>query len=408
MTNWYIPDNVDVTTFDFSWHPDATADPYIYQFGTQWQKTGGPKYSVPEGTDYKYIDVQTITILPDMTNWYIPDNVDVTTFDFSWHPDATSDPYIYQFGTQLDKEDGPKYITPDTTTEYITYLFRVETKLEDTVEEKEITVNKYYIETTLEDLVNQHKNELFWSLNPDIDYTNFDFSWRPGIDQIQYIHAFGTKDNLDTQTYFVNTVSWEKGLRDINYIETEIKLKAVLDIFFVDRGNKDSEEKFQLLKSRFGNRIQKTRYLNSWVDTINRCINRATSNLCWILNSELDYTNFDFDYYPNTWQMKMIHVFGTQWSHWGNTYLINRETFSGDTKYIKIIEHLSNLNFVKHIRANSTECLYDVLLIDHGNNECNSVFEQIQNKTSDKLITVVKYDQGYINTLQAFVKNIQN
>ena len=417
MTNWYVPDNVDVTTFDFSWHPDATADPYIYQFGTQWQKTGGPKYSVPEGTDYKYIDVQTIKILPDLTNWYIrnipvnwdiPDKVDVTTFDFSWHPDATSDPCIYQFGTQLDKEDGPKYITPGTTTEYyITYLFRVETKLKDTVEEKEITVNKYYIETTLEDLVNQHKNELFWALNPDIDYTNFDFSWRPGIDQVQYMHAFGTKDNLDTQTYFVNAVSWKKGFRDINYIEAEIKLKAVLDIFFVDRGNKDSEARFKLLKSMFGNRIQKTRYLNSWVDTINRCINRATSNLCWILNSEIDYTNFDFDYYPNTWQMKMIHVFGTQWSHWGNTYLINRETFSSDTKYIKIIEHLSNLNFVKHIRANSTECLYDVLLIDHGNNECNSVFEQIQNKILDKRVTVINYDQGYINTLQAFVKNIQ-
>ena len=66
------------------------------------------------------------------------------------------------------------------------------------------------------------------------------------------------------------------------------------DMFFVDRGNKESQERFDNLKQRFPT-IQKTRYLNTWVDTINRCINRSTTNLCWILNSELVYDNFDFD-----------------------------------------------------------------------------------------------------------------
>ena len=48
--------------------------------------------------------------------------------------------------------------------------------------------------------------------------------------------------------------------------------------------------------------------------------------------------DFEFDFYPSPWQMKMVHVFGTQWSHWGTTYVINKETFLEDTKYIKIIE----------------------------------------------------------------------
>ena len=72
---------------------------------------------------------------------------------------------------------------------------------------------------------------------------------------------------------------------------------------------------------------------------------KAISSIQW------DYDNFDFNYYPNPWQMTMVHVFGTQWSHWGSTFMINKETFEADTKYIKIIEHLSNLNFVKTKRA---------------------------------------------------------
>jgi hypothetical protein len=115
---------------------------------------------------------------------------------------------------------------------------------------------------------------------------------------------------------------WEKGFRELNWVEdkklddqTLAKLFKKPDMFFVDKGNSEALVRFEKLKQQFPS-IQKTRYLNSWVDTINRCINRASTNLCWILNSELDYTDFNFEYYPNPWQMKMVHVFGTQWSHW--------------------------------------------------------------------------------------------
>jgi hypothetical protein len=162
-------------------------------------------------------------------------------------------------------------------------------------------------------------------------------------------------------------------------------------MFFVDRGNTESVSRFEKLRERFPN-IQKTRYLNSWIETINRCTNRSTTELCWILNSELDYTDFDFEYYPNPWQMKMVHVFGTQWSHWGTTYMVNRETFAEDTKYIKVIEHLSNLNFVKDRRAKSTNILYDIVYIDHGN----------LSDTEGKV--VVKYEQNYLKTFKKILE----
>jgi hypothetical protein len=393
LNNWDIPENVDVTNFDFSWLPDAYDEPYIYEFGTQWQKTGGPRYVVEGATETKYIDLIKAKRLPSIKYWFNPNQSDITKFDYSWHPDETAPPYIYQFGTLLDKEDGPRYMSPNTNGEII-YLERVET-LDDETPVVE-NFSKYIITTTLEDLIHQHPNELFWALNSDLDYSEFDFNWRPSIEQAQYVHAFGSSESEKTQTYLVNSSMWEKGFRELNWIEdkklddeTLFKLFKKSDMFFVDRSNSESQSRFENLKQKFPN-LQKTRYLNSWVDTINRCINRSTTELCWILNSELDYSDFNFEYYPNPWQMKMVQVFGTQWSHWGTTFMVNRETFAQDTKYIKIIEHLSNLNFVKDRKAKATNILYDIVYIDHGNMDMS----QLQGNT------VIKFQDSYIATFQ--------
>lgn len=417
MKNWVIPDDIDTSNFDFSWVPHPEDPSLIYEFPTQHQKTGGPKYyglgAVEGKTPIKYIDVPGAKKKTSDKYWSNPNNSDVSTFDFSWHPDSTDPLVIYQFGTLLDDQDGPRYEPPGNNGEIVKKL-RVEVK-EEVIEEiidkptNEVDpIEQYVITTTLEDLVKKHPNEIFWALNPDIDYTSFDFNWRPSIEQARYVHAFGSIDNINTQTYFVSGPMWHQGHRDINYVEQKVEFKYLIDLFFVDRGNKESNIRYEKLKMQFGDRIQKTRYLNSWVDTINRCINRASSNLCWILNSELDYTNFDFNYYPNPWQMKMVHVFGTQWSHWGTTFMVNRESFANDTKYIKIIEHLSNLNFVKdqNKRAKATSCLYDVFVIDHGNKEMLKTFRTIQSKVGDKSVTSIEYEYSYLNTFKNILKNL--
>ena len=404
--NWEVPSDIAENEFDFSWHPYAEDEPFIYQFGTQHQKTGGPRYVVPGATKVKYIDTRVLKSrrLPSRDNWEVPAGLDVSKFDFSWHPDDNAPPYIYQFGTIEDDTDGPRYIVPENTGEVV-YLERVEIE-----EAKFVDYPKYVIETTLDDLVNKHPNEIFWAINSELDYTNFDFNWRPSIEQVKYVHAFGSSESESTQTYFVNANMWNQGFRDLNWVQdTKLDDKSLAklfkkpDMFYVDRGNAESQARFDMLKQRFP-KIQKTRYLNSWVDTITRCTNRSTSNLMWVLNSELDYTGFDFDYYPNPWQMKMVHVFGTQWSHWGTTFMVNRESFPDDTKYIKVIEHLSNLNFVKDNRAKATKCVYDIVLIDHGNSETTSVLELLKKKAGDKVVSTVKYNVSYLNTLRDIIK----
>jgi hypothetical protein len=382
--------------------PHPKDPPYVYQFGTQHQKTSGPRYIVPTATDIKYIDGLIAKRKQVMTNWVIPEGVDVSNFDFSWHPDELAPPYIYQFGTVADDKDGPKYV-PSINNGEVVFKQRISKPIQDDIIE-EVFIGQYYIETTLEDLVNKHPDEIFWALNSSIDYTNFDFTWRPEIIHIawesSYVNVFGSPDSPLTQTYFVNAKSYLAGNKDFKFVEnvklSEEYLSTLFvkpDMFFVDRGNSESSARFEMLKVKFGN-IQKTRYLNSWVDTINRCINRSTTELCWILNSELDYSDFDFNYYPNPWQMKMVHVFGTQWSHWGTTFMVNREAFSTDTKYIKIIEHLSNLNFVKTRTAKATNVLYDVYYIDHGN------------ATNLPNANVVPYDTDYLTTFKNILSKL--
>jgi hypothetical protein len=427
--NWIVPHDVDASKFDFSWVPHPNDPPFIYQFGTQWQKTGGPRYVVTGAIDIKYIEDAKLKVkrLPSDKHWFNPYKSDISKFDFSWHPDDTVPPYVYQFGTEENKTDGPRYLTPGAND--ITYLPRVEKSEEDIVANiiepeikiKEVVVNRYYIETTLENLVKEHPNEVFWALNKLIDYNTFDFAWRPltaGVDgetveyESNYVHTFGSTDSILTHTYFVHAKQYLAGNKNLKYIENKklndeylTKLFTKPDMFFVDRGNPESQARFDKLKERFSN-IQKTRYLNSWVDTINRCINRSTNNLCWILNSELDYTNFDFNYYPNPWQMKMVHVFGTQWSHWGTTFMVNRETFAADTKYIKIIEHLSNLNFVKNTTAVATNCIHDLFIIDHGNMQTPITVNSLKPKVSNKTVTVVSYRENYFETFKDMLKQL--
>lgn len=391
---WVVPENIDRLKFDFSWHPDPNDPPFLYQFPTQWAKTHGPQYVVAGATQIKYMNLPVAHVNADMTNWQLLDNIDVSDFDFSWHPDATVPPYVYQFGTIVDDihlEDGPRYMTPGNTGEVV-YL------------ETKIKYPKYYITTSLEDLILEHPNEIFWALRPNIDYSRFNFEWMPDKENVFHINVFGSPESETTQTYLVNGKMLAKGYTERHYVEDKLIDEEYLaelfvrpDIFYVDKGNDESQVRYEQLRARFGN-IQKTRYLNSWVDTINRCVKKSTTELCWVLNSELDYTNFDFNYYPNPWQMKMVHVFGTQWSHWGTTFMVNRDSFPTDTKYIKVIEHLNNLNFVKSKRARAVNTLYDIIFINHGNFDSNVLAQHGR--------MVVDYEKDYLTTFKKVLEKL--
>ena len=387
-TEAYWKQLIPIESFDYSWRPDPKSPPYIYVFGNKWNdSTTEPsiEYHVPGATDYKYVSDPVAIPQANIALWSINNNDDLETFDFTWRPNPHSPPQIYQWA-----DNGPRYTVPGAVDVVL---------VENTSSMRKKIVNTYKIKTTLEDLIAEHPEEVFWAVNPDLSYEKFDFNWRPTEYNFRHVNVFGNEFSKNTQTYYVNGPLYMMGHQEFNYVEDQrVQVDSNLSMFFVDKNNNESQRRFEQLQKRYP-KIQKTRYLNSWVDTINRCINKSETELCWILNSELDYNNFNFDYYPSPWQMKMVHVFGTQWSHWGTTFMINKETFPHDTKYIKIIEHLSNLNFIKTKRASARNCLYDIYLVDYGNDATKNVATLLEKKTK-KNVDIIKYDSDYLTTMK--------
>ena len=372
---------IPIESFDYSWRPDPDSPPFIYVFGNKWNDaTTEPsvEYHVEGATEYKYVDDPVATPQANLAFWSINNNDDLETFDFTWRPNPHSPPQIYQWA-----DNGPRYTMPDATE----VVF-----MERTVETRKTVVNRYKIKTTLEDLIQEHPEEVFWAINPDLSYEKFDFSWRPNEENFRHINVFGNEYSMNTQTYYVNAPLYMMGHREFNYVEGQtVEIDSNLSMFYIDRGNSESNDRLAILKARYP-QIQKTRYLNSWVDTINRCINKSQTKLCWVLNSEIDYSEFEFDFYPSPWQEKMVHVFGTQWSHWGTTFMVNKESFPEDTKYVKIIEHLNVLNFVKSKRTIARNCLYPIYLVDHGNETVDEI--------KGMIVTKVKYEVSYLRTFK--------
>ena len=441
--NWLVPNDIDKDSFDFTWIPDPREPDIIYQFGTQHQKTGGPTYKKVDSDIIKYCDEQYAIKLPSIINYKTL--LDVDEFDYSWHPDDTEPPYIYVFGNKwydVKSMHTVEYHVPGAT-EY-KYITDITAKLKPNEKAWEILLpvvnfdfswipepnikpyiyvfgnkwNDVHTEPTLmykvegateykfiEDIVATPAPNMYnWTIRNIKDKDVFDFTWRPNPNIEPAKYEWGTDGPVFTVSDYKSTIvmDYDISVRDK---KVEVNLSEIVEtvierpMFYIDRGNPESFDRFNQLKLRYP-QLQKTRYLNTWVDTINRCCFKSDKDLFWVLSSEIDYTDFKFHHNPNPWQIKMVHVFGTQWTHWGNTYLVNKNTFSEDTKYVKVMEHLNILNFVKDKRAKASECIYDVVVIDHNNSQYNDVVKLLETKIPNRKISSVKYKDSYLQTFR--------
>ena len=234
--NWVIPNNIDVESFDFTWHPDSTDPPLIYQFGTQWQKTGGPKYVVPGATEIKYVSSPRSYKTSIDNNWVIPDNIDVESFDFTWHPDSTDQHYIYQFGTQHQRTGGPKYCMPGATD--IKYIDQIKVRTDRIATAlyeinhldnnngqipnttKQVRYFDNYLDT-LKRIANgvSDEHEFIWICSSICDYTNFDFTWHPEQWQATMLHIFPSDGEKFGDTFFMHVPTFKYRIEKCQLLE---------------------------------------------------------------------------------------------------------------------------------------------------------------------------------------------
>jgi hypothetical protein len=156
QTNWQVPDSVEIADVDFSWVPDPGAPPYIYQFATQHQKTGGPVYTVPGAKEIKYIDQLKVKTNRVASAVY-----------------------------EIDHLDGNAKQIPNTT--------------------KTIRYFDNYRDTLIrlaKSIGDDH--EFVWVCSSICDYANFDFSWHPEQWQATMLHVFASSKEKFGDTFFMH------------------------------------------------------------------------------------------------------------------------------------------------------------------------------------------------------------
>jgi hypothetical protein len=156
MTNWYVPAHVNVTDIDFSWVPDPGELPYVYQFATQHQKTGGPQYRVPGATEFKYVDWMRAEVQQEAAPIF-----------------------------EIDHLDGNAGQIPNTVRR-VRYF--------DNYRDTLIRLAK--------SLVGKHEH--VWVCSSVCDYTDFDFSWHPESWQSTMLHVFASDEQKFGDTFYMH------------------------------------------------------------------------------------------------------------------------------------------------------------------------------------------------------------
>ena len=155
-TPWTVPEGIDPSDVDFSWVPDPGSPPYIYQFATQHQKTGGPQYHVPGATETKYVE-----------------QVKVRTSRV-----ATA---IYE----IDHSDGHAGQVPN-----VARRIRFFDNYRDTLIRLASSIGE--------------EHDFVWICSSVGDYTNFDFTWHPEQWQATMLHVFPSNDQKFGDTFFMH------------------------------------------------------------------------------------------------------------------------------------------------------------------------------------------------------------
>jgi hypothetical protein len=156
MSKWTIPEHVDTTDMDFSWCPDPGEPPYIYQFATQHQKTGGPQYRMPGATEFKYVDMMRAEVKREAAPVFEIDHLDGNAGNI------------------------------DGVVKKVRYF--------DNYRDTLIRLAK--------SLVGEYEH--VWVCSSICDYTNFDFSWHPETWQSTMLHVFASDKEKFGDTFYMH------------------------------------------------------------------------------------------------------------------------------------------------------------------------------------------------------------
>jgi hypothetical protein len=248
---WWVNYLTDYTGFDFLWEPVPWQAHQRHTWPSQWQKDSGT-YLVPKAnwTETNYRTDQKVCRFYDIPSWIIPPGFDVESFDWSWHPDPTDPPYIYQFGTQHQRTGGPQYPLPGATDLKFVDQIRghAKTGVTPIIEIDHMDGNAGQIPGTVKTvryfdnyrdvltrIANTVEHEYVWIVSSVCDYTGFDFSWHPEFWQSTMLHVFASDEQKFGDTFYMHVPSFRQRIGqfdlldwyDLNYVQNSVPRRSM-------------------------------------------------------------------------------------------------------------------------------------------------------------------------------------
>ena len=439
--HWHIPDYVDPSSVDQSWHPNPFDPGYIYHFPSQHQSSSGVTYTCQNATEIKMVDDQVVQTIEDTEGWTIPQGVDKRTIDFTWRPNPLDPPYIYHFPSQHQNASGVAYTVPGATEikfvdDFVVMLLE-ETEnwtIPDYIDRKSVDLTwkpnpldppyvyhfpsqhqpasgvTYRVAGATEPkivdamIVRALEVRDNWIVPDEIDPNTVDFSWHPDVLEPPYVYHFPSEwqasSGLEYHTPQAIEIKIAEDYPTAGLHDFSTRVSKVLDIFYVDYFNASSQQRWERIEERYPT-AQKIRYANSLMETVRRCCTRSSTGRFWVISSECIYDDFDFSWHPESWQRYMTHVFGSQWQKWSDTFLINRSEFERNSKWANSIEEFPNLNFVNSQPVLVPDDLHDIVYVDWGNptDQFSKLKERYPNVTSTRFVS------NYLDTFKRIINS---
>jgi hypothetical protein len=363
-TAWTVPEGVDDSQIDFSWVPDPGEPPYMYQFATQHQKTGGPIYTVPGATETKYleniqikIETETVPIVEidhldgsagQIANtfkkiryfdnyrdtlirlakslvgehefvWVCSSICDYTDFDFTWHPEQWQQTMLHVFASDNQKFGDTFYMHVPT------FAARAEKK--ELLEWYSVNFVKIAVPRRLMPVI-QHDSDsqvdavknTTWA-GPLATFTNYDYVpgnlvtvplWREQTKTIVPVsNGAGTVVVPRVAVPYIQTQ-----LYDYAYIDrTQRQLRdPPLDIVFISNGEINSEVYFGHLKfcviPNHKNCIHHVSGVNGRVTAYQEAARQSTTPWFFAVFAKLEVTrDFDWSWQPDRMQQAKHYIF---------------------------------------------------------------------------------------------------
>ena len=237
---WFIHGANDYINFDFNWMPPPWEYQYTHTFPSQWHANGGVYFASKTHADknkLKFQHCQSVNRQVDMTNWTVPDNLDVSNFDFSWHPNPLEAEYEYHFATQWQKDGGPiyrgtagiKYVATQKAYTNATQIFYMDFMNPGSAEQlanlrkryPEIKSTRYVSDhlNVLKRIMNLAESEFVWVISSVCDYADFDFTWHPEHWQEDMIHCFPSGKQKRGDTFYINVDSFKTQMYNLEMLD---------------------------------------------------------------------------------------------------------------------------------------------------------------------------------------------